>query len=123
MPGAGGFQGKKMPGGSGSVAPVPDESDEGREYGEVAAGLRCKGCGQRFKRGFEFVRVQVVKDPLAGGKRATMKSTTIACSGIDGCEFAVEAAQTATAVRPVEPAWMFMDDPKLAGWFNRAEEG
>lgn len=101
------------------VKPVEDTSEEGRAWVERKVGLRCGGCGERIVKGFEFVRLQVLKDPVTG-ERAAVRSTVHACVRPD-CDFVMEVAQTATAARKLDNEWLFMDDPRLAGIFNDAE--
>lgn len=101
--------------------PMLDESEDGRRFAEVHAGLRCGGCGCRIERGFEFVRAEAWRDPRTG-TRVPQRHRSFACTGIDDCDFALRAAQGATAVRRIDNEWLFMDDEKLAGMFNRPSE-
>ena len=94
--------------------PVPDTSEDAQPWGEVKTGLRCAGCGERIVKGFEFVRVQVVRDGLSG-QRAALRSTTTSCVRPE-CDYALRCAQESTALRPIE--WQFLDDPKIAEMFE-----
>lgn len=96
--------------------PVPDTSEEGVAWGEVKVGLRCAGCGERITRGFEFIRVQVVKHPRTG-ERSALRSTQVSCARIE-CDYAFTCGQLATAVRKIDNEWLFMDDDRMKAMFN-----
>lgn len=107
------------PPGMEGLAPIPDESDEGKAWGEVKVGLRCAGCGERIVKGYKFLRVQVVKDPLGSGERAVMRSETIACVR-EECDYVLKCAADATAVKKIDNEWLFLDDERIAGIFRNA---
>jgi hypothetical protein len=101
--------------------PVEDASPEARSFGEVEAGLRCAGCGERVRKGWEFTVVRVLRDPTdLSGKRVTGIKTVIAC-GREECDYAFRAGKEATAMRQV--AYMFLDEEPMASAFGHAASG
>lgn len=84
---------------------VGETADAAQAQAEFLAGMRCGGCRRRFTRGWEFVRIVVFDGP--GGKPDVRSQPTYACTQ-DDCDYALLAAETATAMRPVE--WAFLDE-------------
>lgn len=100
--------------------PFQDESAEALEWAEQKVHMRCGGCGARFQKGFLFVKVTVMRDPVT---RVAMvqKAETVSCAAPD-CDHAIVAAQDATAVRKLHNEWLFMDDLRIAEMFAAAGE-
>lgn len=76
------------------------------ESAEAELGMRCRGCGQRITTGFEFTALEPVMDS-GGVKVITLKLS--ACNGDNGCDFAQQAREGATAVEMVEFVWLTED--------------
>lgn len=86
------------------AAPVlgPDR-ENALKVAELRAGKRCHGCGERVRAGFELT---VFTADAVGTETAARAVTVVACDGGDGCQYALEAAKTATVMRMVEYVWL-----------------
>jgi hypothetical protein len=111
--GAGGPGGSRVPAG-GKVLHrrqklTPEEEAELRKSAEVAAGLRCGGCGARVSHGFEFVFIDVGK---IDGRTFAHYHNLVACSGkTTDCDFAAICAEGAAAMKEVKQR--FIDTPEM----------
>lgn len=80
--------------------------DAARVAAEDQAGMRCRGCGERIVLGFEFVLFRAVNE---GGLNKIQAVKTFACDGRGdrgNCQFATQQAQVATAMKPLDIAWL-----------------
>lgn len=84
------------------------ERAEAEKTAEVAAGIRCGGCGVRVRHGFEFVFVDVGR---IDGRAYANYHNLVACGGIDGCDFAAVCGENAVAMREVRHT--FLDTPEM----------
>lgn len=95
---------------------VPATGEENQVFGETQAQLRCGGCGARLKKGFEFITVEVVQNPVTLDK-AVGVFRKVACVRPE-CGYAVKCAETATAIRKLE--YLFLDDPRVQAMMGEA---
>lgn len=101
-------------GGAHELPPIVDDTPEGLEWAELKTGLRCAGCGERITQGFEFVKLQVLRDPVSGARQA-LRSTMTTCVRPE-CDYVLQVARESVAVRKIEV--QFMDDERWAGLLN-----
>lgn len=93
---------------------IIDDSEQGRRKAEIDASLRCGGCGVRIVTGFEFTVATCLRQKGdLSGRRVTAVEHIYTCQGHDGCGAVLDLAGRATAVRPVEGEFLFLDDPRV----------
>lgn len=91
-----------------------------RVQGEKQLGLRCFGCGERIGIGFIFTRLDVI---VEAGKPTIDRLRLAACNGVNGCEFAKQAAADADVMEAVEYAWLKQEEPPAPQDARRARAG
>lgn len=79
-----------------------DVGDKAQRIAELAAGMRCVGCGERITLGFRFTQFKPVD---RDGRTQVDTVVTQACS-LPGCAYAQEVAPHAHVMEMIEFAWL-----------------
>jgi len=95
-------------------------ADKLRRQAEQQLGLRCGGCGGRIGVGFEFTRIDIVRNE--DGRPTADVQRLSACNGANDCDFAAKAREGADAVRMIENVWCSGEPPVGADTLDAAIE-